>query len=177
MSWPGWAALLAGVLGGALASTSLEGIQKKRLASTEAPLADVDQRLRELAPVQAPVARFEAAREHFDAQVRWIEEERARQRCPGPVLAELDLGRRAPLVERVALEGAMLAVVGRAESDADVKALASAVREEEGARSASAASRPRRSGGVGLRFGLLASVELPPCRAPEMPVPAREKER
>jgi hypothetical protein len=177
MSWPGWAALLVGVLGGALVSTSLEGIQENRLASTEAPLTDLDQRLRELAPVQAPVAAFEAAREHFDAQVRWIEEERARQRCPGPVLAALDLGRRAPLVERVVLEGATLAVVGRAESDADVKALVSAVRGKEWARSVSAASRPHHSGGGGLRFGLLASVELPACRAPETPVPPREKER
>jgi hypothetical protein len=174
MSGLGWGALLAGVLGGALVSTSLEGTQKNRLASTEAPLADVDQRLRELAPVQAPVAAFEAAREHFDAQVRWIEEERARQRCPGPVLAALDLGRRAPLVERVVLEGATLAVVGRAESDADVKALASAVRGEGWARSVSSASRPGRGG---LRFGLLATVELPACRAPETPVPPREKER
>jgi hypothetical protein len=176
MSGLGWAALLAGVLGGALVSTSLEGMQKNRLASTEAPLADVDQRLRELAPVQAPVAAFEAAREHFDAQVRWIEEERARQRCPGQLLADLDLGRRAPLVERVALEGATLAVVGRAETEADVKALASAVRGAGWARSVSAASRPG-GGRGGLRFGLLANVELPACRAPETPVPPREKER
>lgn len=169
--------MLAGALGGALASTTLEGIQKNRLAGTEAPLAEVDQRLRELAPVQAPVDSYRAARQRLEAQVRWIEAERARQRCPGQVLADLDLGRRTPLVERLALEGTTLAVLGRAGSEADVSALAASVREESWARSVRAAGRPGKSGGRALRFGLVATVELPPCRAPELPVPPREKER
>jgi len=159
-------------------AAALEGIQKTRLAGVEVRLAVVDKRLRELAPVKAPVDSYQAAKARYEAQVRWIETERQRQRCPGVVLADLDLDRRAALVDSVALEGTTLAVVGRAESDADVSALAASVREAEWARAVRAGRRPGRgSGGDGVRFGLVATVELPPCRAPETPAPPGVTER
>jgi hypothetical protein len=176
VTWPGRLALLVGILAGALASTSLEGIQNGRLMQAEAPLAEVDQRLRELAPVKAPVDSYRADRERLEEQVRWIEEARARQRCPGPVLAGLDLARRTPQIESVALEGQTLAILGRAGSEAEVEALADSVRAQDWSRSVSAAGR-RGGRGRGLRFGLVATIELPACRPQEAPVPPREKER
>jgi Tfp pilus assembly protein PilN len=171
MSRSGWAALLGGVVAGVLVAAAIETLQKSRLADVLAQLSVVDQRMRELAPIKKEVDAYQAQKARFEAQVRSIQEERERQRCPGLLLLDLDLQAKAE-VEAVALEGARLAVVGRAESDADVAAFAGAVREAKWAR-AVREGRTREGGETGaLRFALLATVEQPRCRAPETPDPA-----
>jgi len=171
MSRRAWALLAGGVLVGALGAALLESVLKARLADVETRLSAVDRRQRELAAVKAPVDAYERDRARFEEQLRAIDEERARQRCPGLLLAELALERRAALIDALSLDGTTLALVGRAESDADMKALAASLREAKWARAVragSAAGGP----GHGLRFGFLITVDLPACPVSETPVAA-----
>ena len=69
------------------------------------------------------------------------------------------------------LDGATLALVGRADSDAEVEALATGLRAAAWARTVRAGSA--RGGGRGLRFGLLATVEPPACPEAGSPAPPR----
>jgi len=76
------------------------------------------------------------------------------------------------------LDGTTLAIVGRADSEEQATALADSVRQATWARSVRASSTTARDGGgKGRRFGLLASIEQPPCRAPVSPDPAPVPER
>jgi len=178
MKGSSWAAVLGGVVAGALVATAIERVHRSRLADVEAQLAVVDQKLREVAPVRAQIDAFEAGKAHLEAQVRWIEEERKRQRCPAAVLADLALESRPLLVDAMALDGTTLAIVGRADSEPDATALADSVRQASWARAVRASrTSGRASGGKGLRFGLLATIEQPPCRAPQSPAPAPMAER
>jgi len=145
MSRRAWAFVLAGVLAGALAAWALDHVYQSRLSDVQAQLAVVDQRLRERMAVKAAVDSYQRDKDRFEAQLRAIDEERARLRCPG-----------------------LLALVGRAESEADWKALAESVRAGKWARGVRAGGA---AGGEGhaLRFGLLASVEQPACPVLETP--------
>jgi hypothetical protein len=171
MRRPRWPIVLAGILAGTLAALALEQLHENELDRVRGRLSIADQKLRELGPVKLPVDAYEKDRARFEAQQRFIEAERARQRCPGVVLAALDLERRGAPVESVVLDGEALALVGRAESEADVDALAAGVRREAWARTVRAGSA--RGGGRGLRFGLLATVEPPACPKAESPAPPR----
>ncbi len=167
------AAVLGGVVAGALVAAAIDRVHQSRLADAHAQLAVVDQKLREIAPVRAQVDAFEAGKAHLEAQVRWIEEERKRQRCPGAVLADIALERWPLLVDSIALDGTTLAIVARADSEPDAKALADSVRQATWARAVRVSSCD--AGGKGLRFGLLATIEQPLCRTPESPDPAPER--
>jgi broad specificity phosphatase PhoE len=176
MSRSGWTWLLGGVVAGALVAAAIESLQKSRLADIEAQLSVVDQRLRELAPVKMEVDAYHAQKARFEAQVGAIQEEWGRQRCPGLLLLDLEQQAKAE-VEAVALEGATLAVVGRAESDADAAAFAAGVRDARWARAVHE-GRARQGGVTGAsRFAVLATVEQPRCRAPETPEPLPGTER
>jgi len=171
MSRRAWAFVLAGVLTGALGAWGLERVYQSRLGDVEAQLAVVDQRLRERAAVKAAVDAYQKQKDRYEAQLRAIDEERARLRCPGLLLAELELERRGARVEGVTLEGRTLAIVGRAESEADWKTFAESVRAAKWARAVRSGGAP---GGAGrpLRFGVLAAVEPPACPVLETPAAA-----
>lgn len=176
MSRSSWAALLGGLLAGVLVAWTIEVVQRSRLGDVDTQLGVVDKRLRELAPVKLQVEAYQAQKARFEAQVRSIQEERERQRCPGLLLQDLALEAGAE-VEALALDGTTLAVVGRAASDADAAAFASAVRGANWARAVHE-GRTRAAGEAGaLRVALLATVEQPRCRAPEAPDPAPGVER
>ena len=129
MSRRAWAFVLGGVLAGVLVAAALERVYQSRLGDLAAQIAVVDQHLRERMAVKASVDAYQKDRARFEAQLRAIDEERARQRCPGLLLSDLELERRsAAPVDGLTLDGTTLALVGRAESDADVKALAESVR-------------------------------------------------
>jgi hypothetical protein len=174
MSRRAWAFVLGGVLAGALVAWALEQVYQSRLRDVQAQLAVVDQRLRERMAVKAAVDAYEKDKDRFEAQLRAIDEERARLRCPGLLLAELELDRRGAPVDGVTFEGGTLALVGRAESEAEWKALAESVRTAKWARVVRAGGA---LGGEGraLRFGVLAAVEPPACPVLETPAasPAR----
>jgi hypothetical protein len=169
MSRRAWAFVLAGVLAGALGAWGLERVYQSRLRDVEAQLAVVDQRLRERAAVKTAVDGYLKQKDRYEAQLRAIDEERARLRCPGLLLAELELDRQGAPVDGMTLGGGTLALVGRAESEADWKALAESVRAAKWARAVRSGGAP---GGEGraLRFGVLASVEPPAC--PVLATPA-----
>jgi len=168
MSRRAWAFVLGGVLVGALAAWGLDRAYQSRLGDVQRQLAVVEQRLLERAAVKALVDAYQKDKDRFEAQLRAIDEERARQRCPGLLLAELALEGRGATVDGVTLEGGTLALVGHAASEADWKALAESVRAAKWARAVRAGGA---AGGEGhaLRFGLLASVEQPACPVPETP--------
>jgi hypothetical protein len=165
MSGAAWGALVAGVAAGALGALAFDRVHARALGELEGRLAVVDNRLHELGAIKAPVDAHEKARARFEAQVRWIDEERARQRCPGLVVAQLELERRGSTVDAVVLEGGTLALVGRAESQAELDALASSLRGAGFARALRSGSAPA-ADGASRRFGLLAAVEQPPCPPP-----------
>lgn len=170
MSRRAWAFVLGGVLAGVLVAAALERVYQSRLGDLAAQIAVVDQHLRERIAVKASVDAYQKDRARFEAQLRAIDEERARQRCPGLLLADLELERRsAAPVDGLTLDGTTLALVGRAESDADVKALAESVRGAKWVRAVRAGSA-QGGEGHGLRYGFLVTVELPAC--PVLPAPA-----
>lgn len=163
MSWSSWAALVAGLGAGVLLAWGLEALQRQRVGELEAQLAVVDQRLRELAAVKVPVDAFEADRGRLETQRRRIEEQRARQRCPAALLSSLLRERGSAAVTGLALDGTTLAAVGRAGSAADVELLSTALVGAASARSLRVGTAPDGGRTGGVRFGLLASVEQPPC--------------
>ena len=165
MTGAAWGALIAGAAAGALGAFALDRVQARALGELEGRLAVADNRLHELGAVKGPVDAYEKARARFEAQVRWIDEERARQRCPGLVVAQLELERRGSTVEALALEGGTLALVGRADSLADVDALAASLRGAGWTRSLRSGSALA-ADGASRRFGLLAALEQPPCPPP-----------
>jgi hypothetical protein len=169
MSRRAWAFVLGGLLTGALAAGALDWIQRRQLAELQAQLGVVDQRLRELAAVKVRLDDYETARGRLETQLRAIDEERARRRCPGLLLSDLDLDRKAAPVEAASLEGSELALVGRAESAADFQALLEAVRGAKWTREVRSASAPAGEGSD-LRFGFLVTVEVPACPVGELPV-------
>jgi len=169
MRWSSWAALVAGIAAGALLAWGLEALQRQRLAALEAQLAVVDQRLRELAAVRVPVDAFQADRSRLAAQLGRIDELRSRRRCPAELLSSLLLERGGAALSGLALEGTMLAAVGRAGSAADVEALTSRIAGSAWAQSVRVATAPDGGRGDGVRFGLLASVEQPPCEGARQP--------
>jgi hypothetical protein len=132
-------------------------------------LTVAESRLRELGPVKVPMDAYEKDRARVEAQLKFIEEERARQRCPGSLLAALELEGRAP-VESAVLEGTTLALVGQADSKASVDALAAGLRGAAWARAVRAGTS--RGSGRGLRFGILAAVEPPACPTAEREAPS-----
>jgi hypothetical protein len=85
-------------------------------------------------------------------------------------LAALDLERRERRSRRSCSTGDA-ALVGRADSEAEVEALATGLRAAAWARTVCAGSA--RGGGRGLRFGLLATVEPPACPEAGSPAPPR----
>ena len=165
MTGAAWGALFAGAAVGALAAFGLDQVQSRARAELESRVAAVDDRLRELAAIKAPVDAHEKARVRFEAQVRWIDAERARQRCPGLVVAQLELERRGSTVDAASLEGGTLALVGRADSQAELDALAASLRAAAWARSIRSGSAPA-ADGASRRFGLLVAVETPSCPPP-----------
>jgi hypothetical protein len=166
-----WPIVFAGILAGTLAALGIEQLHENELDRVNGLLTVAEHQLRDLGPVKLPVDVYERDRARFEAQMRFIDEERARQRCPGGVLAALDLERRDAPVEAVVLDGTTLALVGRADSEADVEALATGLRAAAWARTVRAGSA--RGGGRGLRFGLLARVEPPACPEAGSPAPPR----
>jgi len=169
-----WPVVFGGVLVGVLAALGLELYYRSRLEDVTVRLVAADHKLRELGPVKLPVDAYEKDRARFEAQLRWIDEEKARQRCPGLVLAGLDLDRRTAPVEALSLDGTTLALVGLADSDAELKALATSVRGTPWTRVLRAGSA---RDGRRLRFGLLATVEAPACPASERPAASGAEKR
>lgn len=182
MTGAAWGALMAGAAVGALGAFGLDQVQLRARGELESRVAVADERLRELAALKAPVDAYEKARARFEAQVRWIDAERARQRCLGLVVAQLELERRGSTVDAVSLEGGTLALVGRADSQSELDALASALRAAPWTRSIRSGSAPS-ADGASRRFGLLAAVEPPSCPPPgelrlaEAPVASRAEGR
>ena len=156
-----WPIVFAGILAGTLVALALEQLHENELDRVNGLVRVAERQLRDLGSFRLPVDAYEKDRARVEAQQRFIDEERARQRCPGVVLAALDLERRDAPVEALVLDGATLALVGRAESEADVEALATGLRGAAWARTVRAGSA--RGAGRGLRFGLLATVEPPAC--------------
>lgn len=165
MTGPAWGALIAGVAAGALGALGLDRVEARARGELEGRLAVVDNRLHELGPIKAPVDAYERARARFEAQVRWIDAERARQRCPGLVVGQLELERRASTIDAVVLDKGTLALVGRADSQEEVDAIASSLRGAAWTRSLRSGSAPA-ADGASRRFGLLAVLEPPPCPPP-----------
>jgi hypothetical protein len=166
-----WPIVFAGILAGTLVALALEQLHENELDRVNGLVRVAEDKLRALGSFRLPVDAYEKDRARVEAQQRFIDEERARQRCPGVVLAALDLERRDAPVEAVVLDGTTLALVGRAESEADVEALATGLRGAAWARTVRAGSA--RGGGRALRFGLLATVEPPACAEAGSPAPPR----
>jgi hypothetical protein len=87
----------------------------------------------------------------------------------GLLLGALDLEGRAT-VDSVVLDGTTLALVGQADSPANVDALAAGLRGAARARTVRAGTA--RGSGRGLRFGILATVDPPACPAAESEAPS-----
>ena len=155
-----WPIVFAGMLAGTLVALGLEQLHLNTLHGVRDKLTVAESKLRDLGPVKIPVDAYEKDRARVEAQLKFIEEERARQRCPGLLLGALELEGRAP-VESVVLDGTTLALVGEADSQANVDALAAGLRGAAWARTVRAGAA--RGIGRGLRFGILATVEPPPC--------------
>jgi Tfp pilus assembly protein PilN len=131
----------------------------------------VERRIRELQMVKRQVDAFQSSQEHLTAQLDWIEKARSAQRCPGRLLADLDPTRVAGTrIEELELEGESLVLAGSTDSREGVERLASALRGKKWAkqvRAGAAATAP--SPGKPRRFGLFATVEVPPCPPPQPP--------
>jgi hypothetical protein len=168
MRSPRWPIVFAGMLAGTLAAYGLEQLHLNALHNVRDKLTVAEAKLRELSPVKTPFDAYEKDRARLDAQLRFIDDERKRQRCLAQVLAALELERRGALVESVMLDATTLALVGQAQSQADVDALATGLRGAPWARMVRAGSS--RGSGRGLRFGVLATVEPPACPAAEAQV-------
>ena len=169
MRGPRWPIVFAGMLAGILVAYGLEQLHLNALRDVRDKLTVAESKVRELGPVKIPVDAYEKDKARLEAQLRFIDDERKRQRCPGLVLAALDLERRGAVVESVVIDGTTLALVGQAGSQADVDALAIGLRGAPWARAVRAGSA--RGAGRGVRFGLLATVEPPPCPPAESPAP------
>jgi hypothetical protein len=163
MRSPRWPIVFAGILAGTLLAYGLEQLHLNAFRDVRDKLTVAESKVRELGPVKIPVDAYEKDRARLEEQLRFIEDERERQRCLAPVLASLDFERRGAVVESAVLDGTTLALVGRAESQADVDALATGLRGAPWARAIRAGSA--RGSGRSLRFGVLATVEPPACSA------------
>jgi len=161
---PRWPIVFAGILTGTLIALGLEQLHLNALHGVRDKLTVADAKLRELGAVKIPVDAYEKDRARVEAQVKFIEQERARQRCPGALLGALDLDGRAP-VESAVLDGTTLALVGQADSQANVDALSAGLRGAAWARTVRAGTT--RGNGRGLRFGILVTVAPPACPATE----------
>jgi hypothetical protein len=169
MTGPRWPIVFAGILTGTLIALGLEQLHLNAMHHVRDKLTVTESKLRDLGAVKVPFDAYEKDRARVEAQLKFIEQERARQRCPGLLLGALDLEGRAT-VDSVVLDGTTLALVGQADSPANVDALAAGLRGAARARTVRAGTA--RGSGRGLRFGILATVDPPACPAAESEAPS-----